>query len=113
MSDESHGRTTLPRDEPDAAKLQILNLAVKLTLKPATDDAADAADVSRAIEGDARVTQLLRYILELSRYDKNTDLRDRTRYYTALLGLAPAGLESPDETALLALRSKVGRERMK
>ena len=87
-------------DEPDAAKLQILNLAVKLSLGGMGSDGASI------VSGEHAVQPLLKYILELSRYDRNTDLRDRTRYFTALLGLAPAGLERPDEQALTSLRGR-------
>ena len=92
-------------DEPEAAKLQILNLAVKLSLG-GMGGAGSAADSAAALAGagGAAVQPMLKYILELSRYDRNTDLRDRTRYFTALLGLAPAGLERPDEQALTRLR---------
>ena len=30
------------------------------------------------------------YVLEMSRYDIDTDLRDRSRFMTALMGLAPS-----------------------
>ena len=66
-------------------KQQILNLAVKsATAYPSNSD----------------LDSLLRYILELARFDTDHDLRDRGRYLTATLGLSVPGSETSDEAAL-------------
>merc|ERR1719409_11689 len=71
-------------------KQQILNLAVKsATAYPSNSD----------------LDSLLRYILELARFDTDHDLRDRGRYLTATLGLSVPGSESTDETALAQLKA--------
>jgi hypothetical protein len=57
------------------AKLQILNLAVKISLQ---------------FPEEERTQYLMTYVLEMSRYDNDYDLRDRARFMTALLGLAPS-----------------------
>jgi hypothetical protein len=79
---------------------QILNLAVKLSLQLPDND---------------KVQLLMTYVLEMARYDVDTDLRDRARFMTALMGLAPAasddagGASAMDENSLaeLAEHSKV------
>eukprot|EP01035_Chromulina_nebulosa_P018023 gene18023-23664_t len=60
--------------ESTETKLQILNYAVKLALRFPDDDT---------------IQNLMTYVLEMSRYDVDTDLRDRSRLMTALMGLAP------------------------
>lgn len=60
--------------ETTETKQQILNFAIKLALR---------------LPADEIVQNLMQYILEMSRYDTNTDLRDRSRFSTALMGLAP------------------------
>jgi hypothetical protein len=62
-------------EESTESKAQILKLAVKheLNLPP-----------------DENFQTLMTYILEMSRYDVDTDLRDRSRFMTALMGLAPS-----------------------
>ena len=71
-------------------KQQILNLAVKsATAYPSNSD----------------LDSLLRYVLELARFDTDHDLRDRGRYLTATLGLSVPGSESTDETALAQLKA--------
>jgi len=77
--------------EDPEVKQQILNLAVKA--------AVDRSD-------DARLRTLLRYVLELARFDLNHDLRDRGRYLTAVLGLKVSGSGAADEAALAALAEK-------
>jgi len=78
-------------DESTETKTQILNLAIKQALLLPDDD---------------NVQALMQYVLELARYDLDTDLRDRSRFMTALMGLAPSneseGAEAPviDEEAL-------------
>ena len=62
-------------DESTETKLQILNLAIKLALR---------------LPDDENVQSLMQYVLEMSRYDTDTDLRDRSRFMTALMGLAPS-----------------------
>ena len=63
------------KDETTEAKQQILNFAIKLSLRKPDDEPAQS---------------LMQYILELARYDVDTDLRDRSRFVTALMGLAPS-----------------------
>jgi AP-3 complex subunit beta len=58
------------------AKAQILNLAVKLSLQ---------------LPDDEKVHLLMTYVLEMARYDLDTDLRDRSRFLTAMMGLALSG----------------------
>jgi hypothetical protein len=62
-------------DEATETKTQILNFAIKMALKLPDDDL---------------VQSLMTYVLEMSRYDMDTDLRDRSRLMTALMGLAPS-----------------------
>merc|ERR1719487_2861329 len=48
-----------------------------------------------------KIQDLMTYVLEMARYDMDTDLRDRSRYFTALLGLAPSNESAViDEDAL-------------
>ena len=61
--------------ESTETKTQILNLAVKLSLQ---------------LPEDENIQCLMTYILEMARYDADTDLRDRSRFMTALMGLAPS-----------------------
>ena len=44
------------------------------------------------------------YVLEMSRYDMDTDLRDRARFMTAMMGLAPS---SENEVMLILIYSIV------
>ncbi|KAJ8598604.1 hypothetical protein CTAYLR_001704, partial [Chrysophaeum taylorii] len=74
-------------DEAVEVKQQILNLAVKSSL-----------DEEKCPES------LLRYVLELARFDVNHDLRDRARYYAAVLGMAAT--PTADEHALSQLRAR-------
>jgi len=60
--------------ESTETKMQILNYAVKLALRYPDDET---------------IQNLMTYVLEMSRYDVDTDLRDRSRLMTALMGLAP------------------------
>merc|ERR1719409_666711 len=71
-------------------KQQILNLAVK---------------AATAYPSNSDLDSLLRYVLELARFDTDHDLRDRGRYLTATLGLSVPGSESTDETALAQLKA--------
>ena len=63
-------------DEETCTRMQILNLALKLSVLMPDDD---------------NVQALMTYVLEMARYDTDTDLRDRSRFLTALMGLAPGG----------------------
>jgi AP-3 complex subunit beta len=79
-------------DEATETKMQIMNLAIKLALR---------------LPDDENVESLMTYVLEMARYDMDTDLRDRSRFMTALMGLAPSndseGSSEPspvDEVAL-------------
>merc|ERR1719409_1647789 len=71
-------------------KQQILNLAVK---------------AATAYPSNSDLDSLLRYVLELARFDTDHDLRDRGRYLTATLGLSVPGSETTDETALAQLKA--------
>lgn len=62
-------------EESNETKMQIMNFAIKLALQQTEDE---------------NVQALMTYVLEMSRYDTNTDLRDRARFMTAIMGLAPA-----------------------
>jgi AP-3 complex subunit beta len=62
-------------NETTETKMQIMNLAIKLALHMPEDE---------------NMQNLMTYVLEMSRYDTNTDLRDRARFMTAVMGLAPA-----------------------
>lgn len=68
--------------ECTATKTQILNLAIKLAVQ---------------LPEDENVQLLMTYVLEMARYDLDTDLRDRSRFMTAMMGLAPSS--EGDETA--------------
>jgi AP-3 complex subunit beta len=71
--------------ESTETKTQIMNFAIKLSLLLPEDDT---------------VQVLMTYVLELSRYDSDTDLRDRSRVMTAMMGLAPSsGNEEADSGA--------------
>ena len=77
-------------DESTETKTQILNFAIKLSLRLADEE---------------HVQSMMQYVLEMARYDADTDLRDRSRFMMALMGLAPsteAEGEAPavDEEAL-------------
>ena len=79
-------------NEVTETKMQILNFAIKLSLR---------------LPDDGNVQSLMTYVLEMARYDLDTDLRDRSRFMTALMGLAPSndnegavGVEAVDEEAL-------------
>lgn len=81
-------------EESTDTKMQILNLAVKVALQ---------------FPDNERVQSLMTYILEMSRYDVDTDLRDRSRFMTALMGLAPASEDMNitfDEESLAVLADK-------
>mmetsp|Transcript_7924 Transcript_7924/g.17269 ORF Transcript_7924/g.17269 Transcript_7924/m.17269 type:complete len:1163 (-) Transcript_7924:567-4055(-) len=80
-------------DESTEAKVQILNLAIKQSLHFPSDDG---------------IQQLMTYVLEMSRYDVDTDLRDRSRFMTAMMGLAPSNetegsVQNVDDDALAEL----------
>ena len=48
-----------------------MNLAIKLSLR---------------LPEDENVQSLMTYVLEMARYDMDTDLRDRSRFMTAMMG---------------------------
>jgi AP-3 complex subunit beta len=78
-------------EESTETKTQILNLAVKQSLH---------------LPDNEKIQLLMTYILEMSRYDTDTDLRDRSRFMTALMGLAPSSSSdshSANEDALAEL----------
>ncbi len=56
------------KDEDVEVKLQIVNMAAKLNL---------------AYPSDGKIEQLLKYILDMAKYDVNYDLRDRARLMVA------------------------------
>ena len=62
-------------DEATETKTQIANFALKLSLRLPDDD---------------KVQSLMTYVLEMARYDVDVDLRDRSRFMTAMMGLAPS-----------------------
>jgi hypothetical protein len=70
-------------DESTEAKVQIMNLAIKQSLHFPINDG---------------IQQLMTYVLEMSRYDCDCDLRDRARFMTAMMGLAPS---NETETGIL------------
>lgn len=72
-------------NEATVAKLQILNYAVKLALRFPDDDT---------------IQNLMTYVLEMSRYDVDTDLRDRSKFMTALMGLAPQSNDDSDSNTI-------------
>jgi AP-3 complex subunit beta len=121
-------------EEAAPVKMQVVNLAVKLYLHHhkhthgdgggggggggggdsllGADGGGGGNGGSRDDDDDDAVAKLVRYVLELARFDANYDLRDRTRLLTASLGLAPAGggggqaSATVDAAALVALRAK-------
>lgn len=70
-------------DEETETKTQIVNFALKLSLR---------------LPDDENVQTMMTYVLEMTRFDPDFDLRDRSRFMTAIMGLAPSS--SVDETAL-------------
>ena len=68
--------------EDTATKCQIMNFAIKLSL---------------LLPEHEKVQTICMYILEMSRYDVDTDLRDRSRFMTALLGLVPSNDNASEE----------------
>ncbi|KAI9100702.1 adaptin N terminal region-domain-containing protein [Phlyctochytrium arcticum] len=73
------------KSEPAAVKLQILNLAAKISccgtsLSPSTESPNST---------DQTLSLLIAYIFDLSRYDPDWDIRDRSRFLRALI-LGPA-----------------------
>ncbi len=68
--------------EDTATKCQIMNFAIKLSL---------------LLPEHEKVQSICMYILEMSRYDVDTDLRDRSRFMTALLGLVPSNDDNNNE----------------
>jgi AP-3 complex subunit beta len=71
-------------DEETETKTQIANFSLKLSLR---------------LPDDENVQTMMTYVLEMARYDPDTDLRDRARFMTAIMGLAPPS-SSVDEQAL-------------
>ncbi|KAI8827281.1 adaptin N terminal region-domain-containing protein [Fimicolochytrium jonesii] len=67
-------------DDTDIVKLQVLTLAAKLVASTHNDELNSAQEVC---------TKLLRYVLDLARFDQSWDVRDRARMIKALVaGLA-------------------------
>ena len=62
-------------NEDVKAKNQILNAAVKISL---------------VLPENETVQSLMMYIVECARYDTSTDLRDRSRVITAIMGMVPS-----------------------
>lgn len=73
--------------ESTETKMQIMNLAIKLALH---------------LPENEHIQSLMTYVLEMSRYDTNTDLRDRARFMTAIMGLAPAEDQDDDPATVAA-----------
>ena len=48
---------------------------------------------------DEPTQSLMQYVLEMARYDVDTDLRDRSRFVTALMGLAPSAEGEEDKVS--------------
>ncbi|KAM3576770.1 hypothetical protein VYU27_001364 [Nannochloropsis oceanica] len=106
---------SFPEEEPQV-KMQIVNLALKLQLylsrekkRKRTEGRGGLQEVEEEEEEENAVTKLVRYVLEVARFDTNYDLRDRTRLLTASLGLAAGGTGGAggaDIAALVALRAK-------
>jgi AP-3 complex subunit beta len=69
-------------EESTETKTQIMNLAIKLSL---------------FLPHDENVQIISTYVLEMTRYDLDTDLRDRSRFMTAMMGLAPSNENSEGE----------------
>mmetsp|Transcript_30214 Transcript_30214/g.39823 ORF Transcript_30214/g.39823 Transcript_30214/m.39823 type:complete len:1204 (+) Transcript_30214:72-3683(+) len=76
----------------DPVKIQCLNFGIKLGLR---------------MPANEKVQNVVIFLLELSRFDQNSDLRDKARALTAMMGLAA---NTPDDemesNALLALKDK-------
>ena len=82
-------------DEHRETKMQIMNLAVKQALQLPDND---------------RVQALTTYVLEMARYDLDTDLRDRSRFMTAMMGLAASSEGGEGEAAVAAMAAQVDEE---
>eukprot|EP00939_MAST-03C_sp_MAST-3C-sp1_P001050 g1050.t1 len=65
------------RNESNEVKVQILNLAAKLWIR-------NRSAREREDDGDVR-EKLLRYVVELAKFDVDYDLRDRARLFSGLL----------------------------
>ena len=75
-------------EEDIETKIQIVNFALKLSLRLPDDQ-----------ESYVSVQAMMTYVLEMARYDLDFDLRDRSRFLTAMMGLAPPS-SVVDENAL-------------
>lgn len=71
------------KDEDDKTKIQILNLAVKVKLQGDVDPEENHSSLTQGTF--QKVELLVKYILQLSKYDRNVDIRDRTRFFSALI----------------------------
>jgi len=49
------------------------------------------------VPDDENVQSLSTFVLEMARYDVDTDLRDRSRFMTAMMGLAPSSENAAGE----------------
>ena len=70
-------------DEATQTKTQIANFAVKLGAR---------------LPDDVSIQGLMTYVLEMARYDVDIDLRDRTRFMTAMMGLTSLSVNQGDVT---------------
>jgi len=70
-------------DEATQTKTQIANFAVKLGAR---------------LPEDVSVQGLMTYVLEMARYDMDIDLRDRSRFMTAMMGLTSLSSDQKDDT---------------
>ncbi|TPX36641.1 hypothetical protein SmJEL517_g01328 [Synchytrium microbalum] len=77
--------------ESESVKLQVLNLAAKLTCTAKTDEV---------------VKLLLNYVLELARFDVSFDVRDRARFLKALVCDLPADSEIGKNVVEVVLGAK-------
>lgn len=68
--------------EETDTKMQILNLAIKVTV---------------LLPEESELRQVAVYALELARYDVDVDVRDRSRFMTVLLGMSPSASESDSD----------------
>ncbi|CAM9172440.1 unnamed protein product, partial [Ectocarpus fasciculatus] len=76
------------KDEEPCTKKEILTLGVKYSMH---------------CPGDTEMEDLMTYVLEMSRYDMSTDVRDLARLMTAVCGLASVVLNSANSASAAAM----------
>ena len=74
-----------PSESPQV-KCQILDAAVKMSV---------------AMPDNDNVQSLMMYVVELARYEMDTDVRDRSRFMTAMMGMMPTTASAEDSNVVI------------